>query len=150
MFKFINLGNEKATVEELTSIKNNQKPANYDIRIHNSHIIELNAVIGRKIFKKDALYIGSETLWEIMQDVGEKGKHHYHGLSPQDIYNALNTIKYSKDVTLSYDNRYVIVTLASVFNGANLVVIVAPGSSLINDYNADIIKIITIYPHNKK
>ena len=150
MFKNINIGNEKATIRVLTIMQSNKKPENYDIRIHNSHIMKLNEVIGKKVFKKDALYIGSETLWEIMQDVGGRGKHHYHGLTPQDVYNALNSLKESNEISLSYDGRYLIVTVATIHDGANLAIIVAPNSSLIKNYNANIIKIITIYPYKKK
>lgn len=150
MQNFINLGKEKSAIKNLEQIKNEKKRVQ-DVRIINSHITRLNKVIGKKVFKKDALYISSETLWEIMQPLGGKGKHNYHNLSPIDVYNALRTIKDSTEISVSYDNRYVIVTLATIFDEANLVVIVSP-NSFINDYpNVEITKIVTIYPiKNKK
>ena len=148
MIKYLNLGNEVDTVDSLNKIKS-KKLNNYDIRISNSHITDLNNVIGRKVFKNDLVYISFETLWEIMQPVGSKGKHHHpHGLSPNDIYNALSTIKNSEDITISYDNRYIIVTLATISDDANLVVIVSPDCSLLSNAKSKITKIITIYPKN--
>lgn len=148
MLKIINLANKKSALKVLEETKNS-KNCNYDIRIHNSHITELNRVLGRKVFKKDALYINSGTLKEIMLPVGRSGKHHHqHGLSPIEIFSALSTIKDSNDVSISYGNRYIIVTLATIYNGVNLVVIVEPNSALLNHLNAKIIKIITIYPKN--
>lgn len=150
MNNYLNLGNKTFVLKILIDL-NKKKPNNYDIRITNSHITNLNNVIGRKVFKKDALYVSSETLWEIMQPLEVEGKHHHtHELSPEEIYNALSTLKDSKEISVSYDNRFVIVTLATIYDGANLVIIVAPDSPLINDANANIIKIITIYPDKKK
>ena len=150
MFKIINLGNQESALEAITNIKEKHYTS-FDVRIINSHISDLNAVIGRKVFKKDALYIDSETLWEIMQPTEKKGKHHHtHGLIPKDVYSALSSIKNSNDVSVSYDNRYVIVTLATIRDGANLVVIVDPDCPILNGSKTKIIKIITIYPKNKK
>ena len=150
MTKSLNLGNKNYALQSLREIKE-RKVNDYDVRITNSHITDLNAVIGKKIFKKDALYVGSETLYEIMEPLEKEGKHHHtHGLSPEDIFNALSSIKNSNDVSVSYDNRYVIVTLAIVSDGANLVVIVDPDCPITNGSKTKIIKIITIYPKNKK
>ena len=150
MDKIINIGNRESAIVVLTDIKNKHYVP-FDVRITNSHIIDLNSVIGKKVFKKDALYIGSETLYEIMEPVRQKAKHHHaHGLSPEDIYDALSTMKDSKDISISYDNRFVIVTLATVSDGANLVVIVDPDCPITNGSKTKIIKIITIYPKNKK
>lgn len=149
MVKFINLGNEKYTLEVLEQIKSKDK-LKYDIRITNSHITELNKVLGTKIFKNDAVYISYQTLWEIMQPIGGRGRHHYHGLSPKNIYDALSTMHLSKNISVSYDNRYVILTLAKVMDDIDLAVIVRPDSGLDSDYNASIIKIITIYPYTNK
>ena len=149
MFKTINLGNEKSSLEALVAMKEN-KFTDYDVRITNSHINNLNSVLGKKVFRKDALYIGSDTLWEIMQPIGSKGRHNFHGLTPEDVYNALLTMKYSKEVDVSYDNRYLIVTLATVFDDVNLVVIVTPEGSLKNESKTIVNRIITIYPKNKK
>ena len=149
MLNFINLGKEKSAIKNIEQIKNNKKRFQ-DIRIINSHITRLNKVIGKKVFKKDALYISAETLWEIMQPLGGKGKHNYHNLSPVDIYNALRTLKDSKDISVSYDNRYVIVTLAMVFKGVNIAVIVTTNGFLKGDILNKVTRIITIYPFNKK
>ena len=109
------------------------------------HETVLNKIIGKKIFKKDSLYISTNTLWELMQPIGGKGKHNYHGLTPKEIYDALRTMRHSKDITLSYDRRYLIVTLATILDGANLIAIVKPDCKLQNEPGT-IIKIITIYP----
>lgn len=149
MLNFINLGKEKSAIKNIEQIKNNKKRFQ-NIRIINSHITRLNKVIGKKVFKKDALYISAETLWEIMQPLGGKGKHNYHNLSPVDIYNALRTLKDSKDISISYDNRYVIVTLATIFDEANIVVVVSPNDFLNGYPNVEVTKVITIYPIKKK
>ena len=150
MVKYLNLGNEKLTIDSLKELKEN-KVNNYDIRITNSHITNLNSILKKKVFKKDSVYINSDTLWEIMQPVENKGKHHHsHGLSPKELYEALSTIKDSKDITISYDNRFVIVTLATISDEANIIVVVSPNCPLINNAGADIIKIITIYPSKNK
>lgn len=149
MLNFIKVGKEKSAIKNLEQIKNDKKRIQ-DIRIINNHITRLNKVIGKKVFKKDALYISSETLWEIMQPLGWKGKHNYHNLTPIDIYNALRTLKDSKDISVSYDNRYVIVTLATIYDDASLVVIVSP-NCLLNIYpGTEVTKVITIYPMKKK
>ena len=140
----INLGEKESTLETLNKMKE-RLYAPFDIRITNSHITTLNTLIGDNVFKKDALYINSFTLWEIMQPIGGKGKHNYHGLTPKEIYDALRTMRHSKDITLSYDRRYLIVTLATILDGANLIAIVKPDCKLQNEPGT-IIKIITIYP----
>ena len=77
------------------------------------------------------------------------GKHHHHGLRPENIYEALSTMRYSKNISISYDNRYVIVTLASIKEDLNLAVIVEPGGSLKDNAKANIIRIVTIYPYRR-
>ena len=149
MFKIVNLGNQESAIKVLTEIKENDYVP-FDVRITNSHITNLNSVLGKKVFRKDALYVGSDTLWEIMQPVGEKGKHNYHGLTPLDILNALVSMKQSTEIEVSYDNRYLIVTLATVFDDVNLVVIVTPKGYLKNDSKTIVNRIITIYPKKKK
>ena len=149
MIKIINLGNEKSALEILQGIKVRGK-AWHDIRITNSHITELNKIIGSKVFKKDAVYISYQTLWEIMQPVGGKNKHNHHGLTPQNVFDALNTMHLSTDISISYDNRYIVVTLATVFDGIKIAVIVSPSSALENDLEANVTKIITIYPYHKR
>ena len=123
MFKIINLGKRELAIKAITEIKqNNYVP--FDVEIRNSHITELNKIIGKKVFKTNSLYVGSQTLWEIMQEIGGKGKHHHHGLSSIDVYNALSTIRFSKEINISYDNRYLIVTLATTFENVNIAIIV--------------------------
>ena len=149
MFKIVNVGNQDSAIKVLTEIKeNNYVP--FDVRITNSHITDLNSILGKKVFRKDALYVGSDTLCEIMQPIGNKGEHNYHGLTPQNIFDALATMKLSKEIDVSYDNRYLIVTLATVFDDINLVIIVTPKGYLKTNPKAVVNRIITIYPNNKK
>ena len=148
MIKNINLGNKKSAIESLTQLKEN-KYENLEIRLFNTHITDLNKVLEKKVFKNDVVYANAIMFWEIMQPLGGKGKHHYHSLSPENVYMALSTMRYSKNVKLSYDNRYVIVTLATIVNGVGIAAIVTPNGHAKRFANRDVVKIITIYPCEK-
>ena len=82
MFKIINLGNQESSLKVLTDIKNKQYVP-FDVRITNSHITSLNSVIGKRVFRKDTLYIGYDTLWELMQPIGKKNEYQYRLLRPK-------------------------------------------------------------------
>ena len=148
MIKNINLGNRESALEMLYHLKQN-KYDSLDVRIRNSHIKELNTKLGRNVFKNDVVYANALMFWEIMQPLGGRGKHHYHGLSPENVYEALSTMRYSENVILSYDNRYVIVTLATIANGISIAAIVTPEGHAKELVNRNVIKIITIYPSEK-
>lgn len=148
MQKCINLGNKKDSLLALHTIAS--KRINIEVKIINTHITEINKILGRKVFKRDALYINSESLWEIMQPVGGKGRHHYHGLSPENVFETLATIRFSKNVTVSYDDRYLILTLATIFDEINIAVVVTPKGYSMDSKIKNINRIITIYPYGKK
>ena len=145
MIKKINLGNKKLALKFLSEIKNRGQ-THFDIKINNSHILNLNKLIGRNVFKKDTLYIGSETLWEIMQPIGGKGKHNYHGLTEEDVFIALSSIKNPYAVLVSRDNRYSIISIKLSHFSERLKIIVEVGSELKDRINANVNKIVTIYP----
>ena len=149
MIKTINLGNKKESIEALSTFKEKKGISRY-IRIINSNIKDLNKVIGRNVFKKDALYINSLSLWEIMQPLGAKGKHHYHGLTPEQVYDALSRLQYSKEVYTSYEDRYIVITDVFVTEEVRLVVIVTPNETLIKENIDNVIVIISIYPSDRK
>ena len=145
MQKNINLGDKGSAIDILRNLKEN-KYESLEIRVRNSHIKDLNNVLGRKIFKNDVVYANAIMFWEIMQPVGGKGKHHYHNLSPENVYEALSTMRYSNNVTISYDNRYVIVTLATIAGGISIAAIVTPDGHTKQLNKKNVIKIITMYP----
>lgn len=145
MQKNINLGDKGSAIDILRSLKEN-KYESLEIRVRNSHIKDLNNVLGRKIFKNDVVYANAIMFWEIMQPVGGKGKHHYHNLSPENVYEALSTMRYSNNVTISYDNRYVIVTLATIAGGISIAAIVTPEGHTKQLNKKNVIRIITMYP----
>ena len=109
MNNYINLGNKKSCFETLKYIKGHLL-VSFDLRIINSHITKLNNLIGKRIFRKDALYINSQTLWEIMQTHGKVGKHHYHELTEIDVYTALSNITTPYCVFKTKLDRHVIIT----------------------------------------
>lgn len=146
MQKIINLGNKKASLELLKHLSKNKYEA-IEIRIKNTHIKELNKLIGKNVFKNDMVYADASMFWEIMQPLGGRGKHNFHNLSPENVYDALSTIRNSTQVTLSYDNRYVIVTLATLECSVNIIAVVTPTGTLRTNVSKKITKIITLYPH---
>ena len=149
MNHYLNLANKDVCIALLEEIRDNDYVPFY-LRIANSHIKDLNAVIGRNVFRKDAVYVNSQSLWEIMQPVGGEGGHHYHGLSPEQVYNALSRIRYSQNVIVSYDQKYVVITDVDVSDNACLVVVVKPDGYLIKEDQKDVVIVISVYPKDKK
>ena len=149
MIKIINIGEKELAIRAITEIKENDYVP-FDVEIRNSHITELNKILGKKVFKNNSLHIGSQTLFEIMRPNGGKGKHHHHGLTPDAIFNALSTLRLSKEVSLSYDNRYLIVTLATILENVNIAIIITPKGNLKDNQKRYVNRIITMYPYKKK
>ena len=149
MNRYLNLANKDVCIALLKEIRDNDYVPFY-LRITNSHIKDLNQIIGRNVFRKDAVYINSQSLWETMQPIGGEGGHHYHGLTPKQIYNALSHIRYSKNVIVSYDQKYVIITDIDVSDKASLVVVVKPDGYLVKEDQRDVVIVISVYPKDKK
>ena len=81
-----------------------------------------------------------------MQPVGNVGTHNFHELTPEDIINALNNLLYPECVIKVKQQRYAIIpTYISSFNEP-LMVIIELNSGLIVNKNANINKIVTMYP----
>ena len=148
MIKNINLGNKESSLKILYHLKQN-KYHSLDIRLINTHIKDLNNILGKNVFKNDVVYANAIMFWEIMQPLGGKGKHHYHNLTPENVFEALSTMHHSENVTLSYDDRYVIVTLAKIAGGINIAAVVTPKGSSVQKLNRNVIRIITMYPCSK-
>ena len=91
MKRVINIGNKKQACKDLEQFKNKHYDA-VDLRINNIHLIKINDYVGYKLFYKNSLFVRSSTLWEIMQPFGSGGKHHYHGLEPEEIIDALSSL----------------------------------------------------------
>lgn len=149
MKRYLNLVNKEMCISILEDIRDSNYVPFY-LKITNSHIKDLNKVIGRNAFRKDAVYINSESLWEIMHPVGGECGHHYHGLTPDEVYTSLTRIRYSSDVKLSHDGRYIVMTDVSKSIGVFLVVILDPNGYLKTEMIEKIIVVVTIYPKDKK
>jgi len=144
MNKIVNIKNKKA-ISEITNFKN-KKYSLVDIKFENVHLKELNTLVSFDLFDKNDLYINSVTLWELMQPEGNSGSHNYHDLTPEDIYEALNSIVDPYCILRVKNERYAIVPVfISSFNEP-LMIVIEKGAELINRQNANINKIVTIYP----
>ena len=146
MDKTINVGNKKNAIKILNQFKDNNY-VEFDIRITNTHITRVNDLIpGASIFQKDDVYIDSHTLWEIMQDLGGKGQHNYHGLTPDDVFMALTSLKEPEYLFVAKDSRFAVITSRSCHFGIQLMIVIEIGAATKKDAEANINKIVTIYP----
>ena len=141
----INISNKEFALSILGQLRDKDYVA-FDVEITNSHIKELNELIGRNLFTKSSLYISSTTLHELMKPVGGKGQHNYHELTPDDIYMSLASIKNPKYVFESKYGRYAIISIELSHFDCPLMMIVEKDAPLKTDNKAKINKIITIYP----
>ena len=145
MNKIINIGNKKYTLNDLSVYKSNEYVP-FDIKIINTHMKKLNYLVGFNIFTKDLLYINSKTLWEIMQPIGGRGNHNFHGLTEEDVYLALESIQNPYAVMASKNDRYSIISIEASHFGKQLIVVIEKNASLIQNINAKVNKVVTIYP----
>lgn len=114
---------EKEAAIDAVDVFSKKKYENKDIRFSNTDLKKLNEKMRVKLFKKNDLFINSETLWEIMQEEGGGGKHHPHGLTAEDIINALNSFTDPYAVIDNTVNRYAIITATlSHFNEPLIIV----------------------------
>lgn len=142
--KIINIKNKKS-ISEIQKFKE-KKYSLVDIKFENVHLRDINKLISFDLFDKNDLYINSTTLWELMQPVGKAGSHNYHNLSAEDIYNALIKLSDPYCVFRVKYGRYAIVPVCISSFSEPLMVVIGVGSELINNQNANINKIVTIYP----
>ena len=144
MNKTINIKTNKA-IKEIREYRDKQFSP-IDIKFINVHLKELNKILNFELFSKNDLYINSKSLWELMQPICTTGMHNYHELTPEDIFNALNNMLVPQCVIKVKNERYAVVpTFVSSFEEP-LMIIIELNSGLIVNKNANINKIVTIYP----
>ncbi len=143
--KIINLGNQFSAKETIKDFKNN-KYAPFDVEITNSHVSNLNKLVGRKIVRSNKLFINSYTLWEIMQNDSKQENHHHHGLTESDVFEAMYAIRNPKLLYVAKSKRYAIITTKPSHFGIPLLIVLEFGVGTKEHINAKANKIITIYP----
>ena len=141
----INIANKETTIEYLERIRTHDYVP-FDIQITNCHIKDINELVGRNIFTKSSLYVSSKTLHDIMQPIGGSDNHNYHGLTPEDVYMTLESIKDPKSVFIVRYGRYAIVSVELSHLDLPLMMIVETHAGLQLNSEANINKIVTIYP----
>ena len=145
MKKLINIKNRREATFLLLQFKE-KKYSHQTIRFSNVNLRKINSFLAYTIFVKNDLYVDSETLYELMQPKGEKGIHNYHDLSPKMLLDALNSIVEPYCVFVEDDNRYAIVTTKIIDERDPMMAIVAVGSRTNEDINANVNKLVTMFP----
>lgn len=149
MKNIINIGNCENAVSQLTKIRD-KKYSFKNIEITNVHLLKLNKVCGYRAFKKDNLIVDSDTLWEIMRPVGGRKKHHFHGLLPTEVYEALLKLCKSKDIFESYNDRFKIITIALTSKLERIVVIIEVTKNPLGYTKRGTNRLVTMFPTTKK
>lgn len=145
MKKQINIANKEKAVSLLEKYHcKNYESA--DIEILNVHLKEINMICNKKIFDKNSLFVRSSTLWELMQPEGTKGKHNFHGLSPDEIFNALRGTLNPYCVYNTKENRIAVATMFVNKRNEKLLVVIELHAGLENDRFANINKLVSVYP----
>ena len=144
MRRKINIGNKKQACLDLKQYKNKHYDS-VDIEFTNVHLLKLNDLVGFKLFDKNSLFARSSMLWEAMQPIGDRGRHNYHGLKPNEIIDALSHLISPILIYESHDDRYAIVVISNN-NYKYIMMIFELNAGLENDRDANINKLVTIYP----
>ena len=145
MFRIVNIQNKKEAVQLLQLFKE-KKYVLVDVKFENVHLREINKLLEKDIFSKNDLYINTISLWELMQPLGEKGGHNYHNLSPEDIVDALSSITEPYCVLKTEISQYAILSTSISHFGEPLMVIIEVGAGLDKNINANINKLVTMFP----
>ena len=123
-----------------------EKEYQVDVRFDNVHLKSLNRLMNKELFLKNDLFVDSDSLWSMMQPLGGKKKHNYHGLTPEDILEALKNIKTPYSIFESDDGRISIVSSIVSHFGHPLAVIIELNATLKGNIEANINKLVTMFP----
>ena len=140
----INIKETKTAIKEV-DVYRKKKYEGKDVRFTNVNLLKLNEILTESLFYKNDLFINSETLWELMQEIGDSGIHNYHGLTSEDIVTALSQITEAYALLEVELERHAIITTTLSHFEEPLMIIIKIGSGLYSNPNANINKIITIY-----
>ena len=141
----INIKERENAIKDVDAFRK-KKYEGKDVRFANVNMVDLNKILSKPIFSKNDLFISSETLWEIMQPLGNTGAHNYHELTPEDIVDSLNSITNPYALFETKHSRYAIITTIISHYNEPLLFIIEIGSGLHVNIKANINKIVTIYP----
>ena len=144
MKRIINIDKKKKACKDLEQFKN-KRYESLEIEFTNVHLLKLNQVLGFRAFSKDSLYVHSSTLWDIMQPIGSTYKHHSHGLYPEFVVETLSSLKETFFVYESYSNRYVVLVHGNK-EYPNIITVIELNAGLKDNRNANINKLVTMYP----
>lgn len=144
MLKVINIKGSDA-LKKITEYKY-KLFAMHDVRLENVHMKRINALINYNLFSKNDLFINSTSLWELMQPQGNRGSHNYHNLSPEEVLDALNNIVSPYCIFKTKQDRLSIVLSCVCHKGNPLMAVVEVGVGLIDNEDAKINKLVSLYP----
>ena len=144
MIRIINIGDKKKAYNDIQQFKNKNYDS-VDVEFNNVHMTSINKLVGFKLFSKTSLYARSSTLWEAMQPVGKVGRHHYHGFESHEIIDALGLVLEPELIYESYLGRYVIIVYMEQ-KEQYIMIIIEKNAGLENDRNANVNKLVTLYP----
>ena len=145
MYKEINIKNKKQSLALLSHYQK-KKTVLIDIKFINTNLKEINNLIGKAIFVKNDLYVNSDTLYEIMQPIGGRGRHNFHGLTPEEIINVLNNLIHPYCVYKANKGKYGIISTITRATGETFIIIIEIGAGLIGRMDANINKFVTMFP----
>ena len=142
----INIGNRSKAIDFLNNLEENK--SQYEYKVTNLGLTKLNKVCKGKPFSQEIAYIDYSTLRDAMMEVGGKGSHNYHGLTPSEVIDALRSIKDAKKVYESKKNpeRCIIVSSIDAECGYPIIVIIALNNPLHSERELRINKIASLYP----
>ena len=144
MIKIINIKSKDA-LEEVTQFKE-KKYVKCDVRFENVNLRDINSLIEINLFAKNDVFVNSDTLWSLMQEDDEKDSHTHHGLTPVDILDAFNNIIRPYCIFKSKYGRIAVILSCLSHYGEPLMAIIEIGVGLIDDMDANINKLVTMYP----
>ena len=145
MYKSINIKQKEDAIKALYGFKEKEYSP-IDIRFTNTNLLMVNRLVRRNIFSKNDLYVNSDTLHDIMQPIGGKRVHNFHGLTPEEILQVLNNLTNPYCIYKTKENRYGIVSTIHRESGETIIIIIEVGSGLIGQMDANINKFVTMYP----
>ena len=145
-YKIINIGNKKEAVEFLNQIK--EKWVDSEYKVTNLGLTNLNKYCRTMIFHQEIAYINHSTLIDAMKSTGGRGRHNYHGLTPNEIVEALASLKAQRSVYSSKKNSDDVIIVSSIIAecGYPIIVIIELNASLKNTNITTINKIKSVYP----